>query len=103
MPDFRTRLETFLDRRGESQALEQLTPDASTREYFRIPWRGSTAVACVYPEDTKGEQISSYTDVTALLRSVELPVAEIYEVDDGAGVVIQESIHARSQRHCRRR
>jgi aminoglycoside/choline kinase family phosphotransferase len=95
MPDFRTRLETFLGRRGESQAFEQLTPDASTREYFRIPWRGSTAVACVYPEDTKAEQISAYTDVTALLRSVELPVAEIYDVDAGAGVVIQEDLGGR--------
>jgi hypothetical protein len=34
------------DRKG----ITALTPDASTREYFRIPWQKGTAVAAVYPE-----------------------------------------------------
>ena len=95
MPDFRTRLETFLEGRGESTASEQLTPDASTREYYRIGWSGRPAVACVYPEETKDEQIAAYMDVTALFRSVDLPVAEIYDVDIDRGVVVQEDLGGR--------
>ena len=50
MSYFRSLLEQFLESLGESKQIEQLTPDASTREYFRIGWRGGSAIACIYPE-----------------------------------------------------
>ena len=48
----RDRLASYLAKRqrvGKSEIVA-LTPDASTREYFRIPWNQGTAVAAVYPE-----------------------------------------------------
>jgi aminoglycoside/choline kinase family phosphotransferase len=89
MSDFRTRLEQFLKSRQQPLHFEQLTPDASTREYFRIGWDGGSAIACVYPEAfVAGEQ--NYLDVTGLFRSTGLPVAEIYDFDEGLGVIVQE-------------
>ena len=47
----RQRLQDYLARHGlpTGQVLA-LTPDVSTREYFRIPWRKGAAVVAVYPE-----------------------------------------------------
>ncbi len=89
MSDFRKRLETFLTERNQIPALEQLTPDASIREYFRVRWNGQTAIACVYPEPfDKNEQ--SYLDVTKLFLAADLPVAEIYDFEEKLGVILQE-------------
>lgn len=91
MSDFRTRLEQFLAQRGQPASIEQLTPDASIREYFRIGWQGGSAIACVYPESfVKAEQ--SYLDVTELFLAAGLPVAEILDFDEGLGVIIQEDL-----------
>jgi aminoglycoside/choline kinase family phosphotransferase len=91
MPDFRTRLEQFLNERGQHDSIEQLTPDASIREYFRIGWKGGSAIACVYPDSfVKAEQ--SYLDVTELFLAAGLPVAEILDYDENLGVIIQEDL-----------
>ncbi len=91
MSDFLARLEIFLNTRNEAGPVEQLTPDASTREYFRIGWRGSTAIACVYPNAfVEAEQ--SYLDVTSLFLKARLPVAEIYDFDEELGVIVQEDL-----------
>ena len=91
MPDFRQRLDDFLRNRKQAGAVEQLTPDASTREYFRIQWNAGTAIACVYPEGfTTSEQ--SYLDVTNLFLGAGLPVAEILDFDEKLGVIVQEDL-----------
>ena len=91
MPDFRQRLEQYLQQRDQRGDVDQLTPDASTREYFRIGWNGGTAIACVYPEGfTASEQ--SYLDVTNLFRTAGLPVAEILDFDETLGVIVQEDL-----------
>src|SRR5688572_20214648 len=91
MSDFQQRLERFLSTRGVESAVEQLTPDASTREYFRVGWNGGTAIACVYPEAfVESEQ--SYLDVTNLFSRAGLPVAEIFAFDEKLGVIIQEDM-----------
>lgn len=91
MSDFRSRLDQFLGSRQQLPDFEQLTPDASTREYFRIRWDEGTAIACVYPEPfIAGEQ--SYLDVTGLFRSTGLPVAEIYDFDEELGVIVLEDL-----------
>jgi N-acetylmuramate 1-kinase len=89
MSDFRQRLETFLTERNQSQNITQLTPDASTREYFRVSWNGETAIACVYPEPFDQKE-QSYLDVTKLFLSADLPVAKIYDFDENLGVIAQE-------------
>ena len=89
MADFRQRLEEFLKSKKQKTDIGQLTPDASTREYFRIRWNDSTAIACVYPEAfNAGEQ--TYLDVTNLFRQADLPVAEIYEFSESLGIIILE-------------
>src|SRR5215203_1193336 len=91
MPDFLARLETFLISRSQAGSVEQLTQDASTREYFRVTWRAGTAIACVYPEPfIESEQ--SYLDVTNLFEKAELPVASIFDFDEKLGVIVQEDL-----------
>lgn len=91
MSDFRQRLDKFLENRDQLGAIDQLTPDASTREYFRVEWGGGSAIACVYPESfIRAEQ--SYLDVTELFLNAGLPVAKILAFDEQLGVIIQEDL-----------
>src|SRR6185503_6410677 len=68
-----------------------LTPDASTRNYFRIRWKKRTAVAAVYPEPFDPE-FHPYLDVTRLFLDCDIPVPEIYAVDGAAGIIVQEDL-----------
>ncbi len=91
MTDAAQRLKTFLMQRNKSEdiKIQQLTPDASTREYFRIDWNNKTAIACVYPETFLPEE-QTYLDATELFLKTGLPVAEIYDFDGEHAVIIQE-------------
>lgn len=91
MEDFRNRLEKFLVSRNQKIAISNLTPDASVREYFRVRWNDSSAIACVYPESFDPKE-QTYLDVTNLFLKNNLPVAEIYEFDGETGVIIQEDL-----------
>ena len=83
------RLQDFLRKNNQNTEFEVLTPDASTREYYRVTWKNQSAIACVYGEAFKAAE-SSYLDVTALFRAENLPVAEIYEFDGDLGIIVQE-------------
>jgi hypothetical protein len=85
------RLQKFLaETNGENfGGIAPLTPDASTREYFRIGWANKTAIACVYSEPFVTSD-QSYLDVTALFRAAELPVAEVLAADGALGVIVHE-------------
>jgi len=91
MSDLRARLDEFLASSGMSREVQQLTPDASTREYFRINWRGLSAIACVYPEPFVASE-QSYLNVTSLFRRNGLPVAEVFDFDEKLGVIVQEDL-----------
>ena len=91
MSNFLERLSDFLTSRKEAKEFVQLTQDASTREYFRIAWKASTAIACVYPEPFVAAE-QNFLDVTALFRAAELPVAEVYDLDENLGVIVQEDL-----------
>ena len=78
------RLSSFLHKRNQNTHFEQLTPDASTREFFRIKWNGKSAIACVYPEKIDGNL--PQIDVTKLFLAANLPVAEIYDFDADSGI-----------------
>lgn len=87
MSDFRIRLETFLESRGENKrSIQQLTPDASTREYFRVSWQGDSAIVCIYPEPFLATE-QSYLDVTSLFLEAGLPVARILDFDERLGAI----------------
>ena len=91
MEDFRNRLEQFLKNKNQTSAISALTPDASTREYFRIGWKKSSAIACVYPESFDPHE-QTYLDVTNLFLKNDLPVAEIYDFDGETGVIVMEDL-----------
>src|SRR5258706_7772620 len=89
MSDHIARLQKYLTSRGQSPGFDALTADASTREYFRIEWNGSSAVACVYHEPFDPAE-QTYLDVTKLFLAGGLPVAEIIDFDGDFGVIVQE-------------
>lgn len=89
MSDFRLRLEEFLTRTNQPPLIRQLTPDASTREYFRVKWNDGDAIACVYPEPFSAAE-QTYLDATNLFLVSSLPVAKVYDFDENLGVIIQE-------------
>ena len=92
----RERLEVYLAGRTATgrKKIVALTPDASTREYFRIPWEKGNAVAAVYPEPFDAS-VHPYLDVTRLFRDCNLPVPEVYDVDADAGIIVQEDLGSR--------
>ena len=83
------RLNNFLIKNNQAITVQALTPDASIREYFRIGWNDSTAIACVYPESFLAKE-QNYLDVTNVFQTSGLPVAEIYGFDGELGVIVQE-------------
>jgi len=86
------RLLKFLEGQGiKNQLIVPLTPDASTRNYFRIPWKKGKAVAAVYPEPFDPD-FHPYLDVTRLFLEGGIPVPEIYGVDGQSGVIVQEDL-----------
>jgi aminoglycoside/choline kinase family phosphotransferase len=87
------RVEKFLAQHGNATKplIVPLTPDASTRVYFRVPWKRGTAVAAVYPEPFD-ETVQPYLDVTRLFLECKLPVPEVFEVDGSLGIIIQEDL-----------
>lgn len=95
----RERLLSFLAARGEKNGSRvfALTPDASTREYFRFPWKRKTAVAAIYPEPFD-PHFHPYLDVTRLFLESKLPVPEIFAVDAGNGIIVQEDLGDRQLR-----
>ena len=95
----RERLLGFLAAHGEKNThkVHALTPDASTREYFRFPWKRKTAVAAVYPEPFD-PHFHPYLDVTRLFLESKLPVPEILEVDADNGIIVQEDLGDRQLR-----
>jgi aminoglycoside/choline kinase family phosphotransferase len=95
----RERLLRFLSSHGKVDEAQvfALTPDASTREYFRFPWKRKTAIAAVYPEPFD-PNFHPYLDVTRLFLESNLPVPEIFEVDASLGIIVQEDLGDRQLR-----
>jgi len=91
MTDFRERLEEFLLSRNETINIQQLTPDASTREYFRVHLKTGSAIACMYPEPFVASD-QSYIDVTNLFLKCGLPVAKILDFDEKLGAILLEDL-----------
>jgi len=89
----RDRLASYVAgyRRFRKSQIVPLTPDASTREYFRIPWKRGSAVAAVYPEPFD-PAVHPYLDVTRLFLQCGLPVPEVYDSDGAAGIIVQEDL-----------
>ena len=89
MSDLVERLKRFLETKDQPTDFVSLTADASTREYFRVKWHDSDAVACVYPEPFD-PAAANYLDVTRLFIAGGLPVAKVIDSDAELGVILQE-------------
>jgi aminoglycoside/choline kinase family phosphotransferase len=89
----RERIEAYISERLPTarQEIVALTPDASTREYFRVPWEKGTAIAAVYPESFNSE-VQPYLDVTRLFLECGLPVPQVYQVAGEQGIIVQEDL-----------
>jgi aminoglycoside/choline kinase family phosphotransferase len=89
----RERLVEFLNNEsvGDEKEIFGLTPDASTRLYFRIPWQRGTAIASVYPEPFDPE-VHPFLEVTRLFTEANLPVPTILAVDAERGIIVQEDL-----------
>lgn len=86
------RLARFITQQGiTSGEILPLTPDASTRKYYRIGWKKRSAIAAVYAEPFDPE-FHPYLDVTRLFLECDIPVPEIYAVDGQAGIIVQEDL-----------
>src|SRR4030095_11004801 len=86
------RLARFITQQGiTSGEILPLTPDASTRKYYRIGWKKRTAIAAVYAEPFDPE-FHPYLDVTRLFLECDIPVPEIYAVDGSTGIIVQEDL-----------
>lgn len=91
MSELEKRLNDFLSQNDQPPAISELTPDASTREYFRVIWHETPAIACVYPfNDLCQGQFDACLDVTKVFRDSGLPVAEIYASDAMQNIIIHE-------------
>ncbi|MGB8509341.1 MAG: phosphotransferase [Pyrinomonadaceae bacterium] len=92
------RIEAYVTRAGQKPLrVVPLTPDASTREYFRVPWKRTTAIAAVYPEPFDPD-IHPFLDVTRLFTEAKLPVPAILDVDATDGIIVQEDLGDRQLR-----
>jgi aminoglycoside/choline kinase family phosphotransferase len=92
------RLEHYLGASSVGAQIEPITPDASTRRYFRFHQNGRSCVACVYPDDIK-HAAHNYVDVTNLFLSNGLPVAEVYDFDEVNAIVVVEDLGDRIVRN----
>ncbi len=91
MSEFHDRLIQYLQALGRPFKVQQLTPDASTREYFRVFRDDATTIACVYPEPFSAKE-QSYLDVTALFIRSGLPVAKVLDFDESLGIILIEDL-----------
>jgi len=87
-------LEFLAAQRISNPKIISLTPDASTRSYFRVTWKRGDAIAAVYPEPFDPE-FHPYLDVSRLFAANEIPVPQIYAVDGSRGIIVQEDLSDR--------
>lgn len=75
--------------------IQALTPDASTRKYYRIwrikEWLAEGYIVSLYPTPFN-PQSSTYLDATRLFESANLPVPKIIDVAGTEGIIMQEDL-----------
>jgi aminoglycoside/choline kinase family phosphotransferase len=88
----RRELSDYLAEREGARVLAALTPDASTREYYRIKESDRTLVACLYPEPFDRNSVHPYLDVTRLLQNGGVRVPQVESVDYERGLILLEDV-----------
>lgn len=78
----------------EDVLFQTLTPDASTRKYYRIATvanPGETLIVSLYPSPFNPHD-NSFLDVTRLFEQANLPVPNIVDVAGTEGIILQEDL-----------
>ena len=73
---------------------QPLTPDASTRKYYRIAAAkqpGETLIVSLYPSPFNPHD-NSFLDLTKLFEQANLPVPKIIDVAGTEGIILQEDL-----------
>lgn len=84
----------------EDVLIQTLTPDASTRRYYRLATKANsneTFIASVYPPPFNALE-NTFIDVTHLFEQAGLPVPKIIAVADLHGIILREQLRELSQR-----
>jgi hypothetical protein len=84
----------YFDVLPEAIQIEALTPDASTRKYFRIRRQSQndeSYVISLYPAPFNPHD-NTYLDVTRLLERAGLPVPRVIDVAGTEGIILQEDL-----------
>lgn len=84
----------FLETTPETIRIHALTPDASTRKYYRISSETAPArtfIVSLYANPFN-PQSSPYLDVTRLFHAAGLPVPEVIDVAGTEGIILQEDL-----------
>ncbi len=85
------QLEKVLRESELGNVIDELTPDASTREFYRIQSGDTTLIGCVYAAgDSEGPR--QLIDVTNLFLQAGLPVANVIREFVPEGIVIIEDL-----------
>lgn len=80
--------------RDEEVLFQPLTPDASTRKYYRVARAASpeeTLIISLYATPFNPHD-NSYLDVTRLFERAELPVPAVISVAGTEGIILQEDL-----------
>jgi aminoglycoside/choline kinase family phosphotransferase len=85
-------LSEYIKERSLDVRIIPLTPDASTREYYRLQENGSSTIACVYPEAFPLNESHPYVDVTTLFQDGGIRVPIILDVDSRLGIIRMEDV-----------
>ena len=78
----------------ETVQLQALTPDASTRKYYRVASAAepeNTYIISLYPSPFNPHD-NSFLDVTNLFTQAKLPVPKIIDVAGTEGIILQEDL-----------
>jgi N-acetylmuramate 1-kinase len=74
--------------------IEALTPDASTRKYYRVMTErnpAETFIISLYPTPFNRHE-NSFIDITSLFEQASLPVPKIIDTADTEGIILQEDL-----------
>jgi len=74
--------------------IEALTPDASTRKYYRVMTErnpAETFIISLYPTPFNRHE-NSFIDTTRLFKQANLPVPKIIDTADTEGIILQEDL-----------
>ncbi len=84
-------IQLFAEREGHRpDAIVEMAPDGSTRQYFRLHWgEDETMVGAIGPDHEENRAFLSFAKA---FRGIGLPVPEIYAEDREAGVWLEEDL-----------